>query len=146
MFYSRTSNNRINKIHERSLRVLHLDEASDFNSLLKINNDVTIHQRNIQALMLEVFKIKYGLAPPIMDSMLVERRNIYNLRNFQKFETEKKRTVNYGLESFSYRSPQLWMALPKELNDIKVLTLFKKTCSNCPCRLCRFFVPSMGYL
>ena len=107
MFYSRTSNNRINKIHERSLllRVLHLNEVSDSNSLLKINDDVTIHQRNIQALMLEVFKIKYGLAPPIMDSMLVERRNIYNLRNFQKFETEKKRTVNYGLESFSYRSP-----------------------------------------
>ena len=151
MFCSRTSNNRINKIHERSLRVLHLDEASDFNSLLKINNDVTIHQRNIQALMLEVFKIKYGLAPPIMNSMLTERRNIYNLRNFQEFETEKKRTVNYGLESFSYRSPQLWMALPKELKDIEVLAQFKKnikswTCMNCPCRLCKVFVPSLGYL
>ena len=96
--------------------------------------------------MLEVFKIKYGLAPPIMNSMLVERRSICNLRNFQEFETEKKRTVNYGLKSFSYRSPQLCMALPKKIKDIEVLTLFKNTCSNCPCRLCKFFVPSLGYL
>ena len=75
--------------------------------------------------MIEGFKIKNDLTPPIMDSMLTERKNIYNLRNFQEFETEKKRTINYGLESFSYRSPQLWKTLPKELKDTNILVQFE---------------------
>ena len=82
MFCSRTSNNRINRLHERSLRVLYMDEDNDFSSLLKMNRDITIHHRNIQVLILEVFKIKHGLAPPIMESILKKRTNIYNLRNF----------------------------------------------------------------
>ena len=151
MFCSRTSNNRINKLHERSLRVIHNDETNDFNTLLEMNNEVTIHQRNIQVLMLEVFKIKYELAPPIMNSTLIRRENIYNLRNFQEFETETKRTVNYGVESFSYRSPQLWAMLPAELKEINLLDQFKReirkwTCLNCPCRLCKTFIPNLGFL
>ena len=151
MFCSRTSNNRINRLHERSLRVLYMDEDNDFSSLLKMNRDITIHHRNIQVLILEVFKIKHGLAPPIMESILKKRTNIYNLRNFQVFEQETKRTVNYGLESFTYRSPQLWMALPEDLREIKVLNQFKKniktwTFYDCPCRLCKVFVPNLVYI
>ena len=125
VFFLESSTNRINKLHERSLRVIHNDETNDFNTLLEMNNEVTIHQRNIQVLMLEVFKIKYELAPPIMNSTLIRRENIYNLRNFQEFETETKRTVNYGIESFSYRSPQLWAMLPAERKYIN-LDQFKR--------------------
>ena len=46
---------------------------------------------------------------------MFERRNEpYNLRNFQKFLIEKK-TVNYGLETICYRSPQLWSPLPEKI-------------------------------
>ena len=40
--------------------------------------------------MTEVFKIKNGLAPPIMDSALTERENIYNIRNFKSLKMNKK--------------------------------------------------------
>ena len=79
----------INKIHERSLRVVYNDEISDFKSLLAVNNDVTIHCRNIQVLLTEVFKIKNGLAPPIMDAVLTKRDNIYNIRNIREYNIEK---------------------------------------------------------
>ena len=58
-------------------------------------------------LLHERVKIKNELAPPIMDSMFERRNEPYNLRNFQKFLTEKKRIVHYGLQALSYRSPQL---------------------------------------
>ena len=96
MFCSRTSNNMINKLHERSLRIILNDYSSDFNILLENNNDICNHHRNIQALLTEVFKIKNELASPIMESILnFKRFNTYNLRNFQELATERKRTVWY---------------------------------------------------
>ena len=66
MFCSRNANNLINKIHERSLRLITNDKTSTFEHLLQANNEITTHQRNLQVLMVEVFKIINGFAPPIM--------------------------------------------------------------------------------
>ena len=102
MFCSRILNNMINKVHERALRVILGDDLSDFESLLQNNKDICSHHKNIQSLMIEMFKIKNELAPPIMDSMFERRNESYNLRNFQEFLTERKRTVDYGLETLTY--------------------------------------------
>ena len=85
MFCSRKRNNIINKIHERALRIALNDHISDFEIMLRNINDITIHYRNIQTLMIELFKIKYDLAPPVMDSMLNRRTICYNFRNLQEF-------------------------------------------------------------
>ena len=87
MFCSRTSNNMINKLYERSLRIILNDYSSNFNILLENNNDISNHHRIIQALLIEVIKMKNELAPPIMESILNIRFNTYNLRNFQNFTT-----------------------------------------------------------
>ena len=97
----------IKRVHERALRVILGDDLSEFESLLQNNREIRSHHKNIQSLMIEIFKIKNELAPPIMDSMFERRNEPYNLRNFQKFLTEKKRIVHYGLQTLSYRSPQL---------------------------------------
>ena len=102
----------INKIHERALRIVLNDNISDFETMLLNTNYITIHHRNIQTLMIELFKINHGLAPPIKDSMLNRRTICYNVRNFQEFQSERKRTVFYGLGTISYRAPQLWTILP----------------------------------
>ena len=47
MFCSRTSNNMINKVYERALRVLLNDHESDSETLLQNNNDACNHHRNI---------------------------------------------------------------------------------------------------
>ena len=97
----------INKVHEQALKVILGDNSSDFESLLQNNKDICSHHKNIQSLMIEMFKIKNELARPIMDSMSERRNESYNLRNFQEFLTERKRTVHYGLETLCYWSPQL---------------------------------------
>ena len=48
MFCSRTLNNKINKSHERSLRLVYKNENSTFDVLLDLDNSVTVHQRNLQ--------------------------------------------------------------------------------------------------
>ena len=91
----------INKVQERALIVIFNDHEKDFETLLLKNNGVCNHHRNIQTLLNEVFKIKKGFSPPIMVSILKGRNNTYNIRNFQEFETERKTTVYFGLETVS---------------------------------------------
>ena len=55
-----------NEIHERSLRTVINDKNSNFEDLLKSSNQVTVHQRNLQILMTEVFKSINSLSPPII--------------------------------------------------------------------------------
>ena len=142
MFYSKTSNSMINKLHERSLRIILNDYSSDFNILLENNNDIRNHHRNIQVLLTEVFKMKNGVAPPVMESNLNKRFNTYNIRNFRKFATERKRTVWYGLKTLSYRYSQLWFLLPERLKEMNSVSQFKRNfkhwiCRDCSCRLCK---------
>ena len=73
--------NRVNKLHERALRIVYQDYASSFTELLKKDNSTTIHNRNIQFLTIELFKVKNGLSPPFMNEIFVENaQHYYDLR------------------------------------------------------------------
>ena len=54
-----------------------------------------------QVLMTEMYKIVNDTAPPIMKSLFQFPINQYNLINFQEISTEKRNTVNYGLETLT---------------------------------------------
>ena len=88
MFCSRTSSNMINEIHERALRLILNGHTSDFDTLLQNNNDTGNHHRNIQTLMIEIYKIKNNLNPPIMGFMFERKNNTYNFRNLRQKEKE----------------------------------------------------------
>ena len=62
-----------------------------------------------------------------MDFMFERRNNTYNLRNFQELATKRKKTVNMGLETLNYRSPQLWSILSDNLKQIDSLVQFKES-------------------
>ena len=53
------------KVHERAVRIVLHDHTSDFTTLLQRNNSECNH-RNIQSILIEIFKTKNGLSPPIM--------------------------------------------------------------------------------
>ena len=77
--------------------------------------------------MIEIYKMKNNLNPPIMDNMFNRRKIMYNLSNFQEFATKRKRTVKMSLETLKYRSPQLWSILPENLRQITSLVQFKES-------------------
>ena len=63
MSHSRTMNNRINKIRKKALRLVHIDEISLSFDLLKKDQSVSIHQRNLQILAPEIYKVRNDLGP-----------------------------------------------------------------------------------
>ena len=125
MFCSRNTNNLINKIQGRSLRLITNDKTNTFEHLPRANNKITANQRNFHVLMVEVLEIINGLAPPIMEDFFLFRENTHNIRNFQIISNESKKTVRYGLETVNYRTPLLWANLQEKYKPATSLNSFK---------------------
>ena len=151
MFCNRSSMNKINKIHERTLRLKLNNHSDSFSELLSISKDTTIHQRCINFLMVEVYKFLHSDSPEIMNEIFTIQRNINNLRSFNIFQTNIPRSNRYGLNSIPYRANQLWKILPENIKSSQSLSCFKDKiknwcCNNCPCTICKTFIPNLGYL
>ena len=99
IFHSKKMNNRINHLHERALKLAYND--STFESLLERDNSLTIHERNLQLLATEMYKLRNGLAPKIMEDLFTPREIKYNIRGCNVFKSPNVNTVYYGKETLS---------------------------------------------
>ena len=107
MFHSRTLNNRINKIHERALRLVYNNETFlSFDDLLKGDRSVSIHRKNLQILATEIYKTKNDLGPKIMKDAFHFIQKPYNLRNDPELQRLRNRIVYFRTESISSLAPK----------------------------------------
>ena len=58
MFHSRSISNKINRVHERVLRIVYNDFKSSFENLLEKDGTVSMHVKNLQKLATEMFKYR----------------------------------------------------------------------------------------
>ena len=150
MFTFKGLNKKINRIHEKSLRLVLNDHQSTLDEMLDTLNEKTIHQQCIDRLLTEVYKFLNGYSPDIMNDVFHLRQNTYNLQNFHAFATDVPRN-NCMLNSVVYRANQLWETLPFDLKNSCSLELFKKglknwRCTRCPCQICSRFIADVGYI
>ena len=107
MLHLRTMNNKINRLHERSLRIAYSDQSSTFEELLERDKTFSIHHKNIQSLAIEIYKFVNGLSPEIMNSVFnLKENNRYSLRNVYGLYSRNPRTVKYVTETVSYLAPK----------------------------------------
>ena len=152
MFCNRSLNNKIDRLHERSLRIVYSDKTSDFSELLEKDGSVSIHYQNIRQLAIEMFKVSKGLCPEIVKGLFQFRYDIpYNLRQRSQFHIPPVRTVFSGTESIKYLGPKIWELIPDEMKELESLWEFKKAIklwkpTSCPCRLCKQYFYGIGFL
>ena len=107
MSHSRAMNNRINKIHEKALRLVYKDKTNlSLDDLLKKDKSVSIHQRNLQILATEIYKTRNDLGSEIMKDIFHSVQKPYNLKNDSTLQSRRNRTVYFGTESISSLAPQ----------------------------------------
>ena len=80
MFHNRTLNRRINKLHERVLRITYKDETSSYETLLSINNNFTTHERNLPKLATLMYKVKNNISPIIVNNLFKKHHTQYHMR------------------------------------------------------------------
>ena len=78
-FAVKTLSNKICKIHHRTLQVVYNEYNKLHEELLQLNNNVSIHQRCLQYLALEVSKSLIHLNPEFMWSYFNENPIPYDL-------------------------------------------------------------------
>ena len=78
MFHSRNLIIKINRIHELALRLVYQKNLS-FPEVLDLE-DNSVHQKNLQVLVTEIYKVKHRIAPEIMKDIFKQNPSC-NLRS-----------------------------------------------------------------
>ena len=112
----------INKLRERALRLVYNDKRSSFRELLERDKSVAIHERNIQVLLTEIFKVKSGIEPEIMTGIFKFKDHSYDLRKGNCIERRIIKSCKYGNETVLNLGEKLWYILPE---NVKKLNLFR---------------------
>ena len=99
IFCDRTLGNRINRIHEKALLIASQNKTADFNTLLLESNSVSIHKRNLQLLMIEVYKTIQNTNPSFKKEIFVQKDITHNLRNNLLMHISKARTRTKDLKA-----------------------------------------------
>ena len=151
MFSNRELNSRIDKIQERSLRILYKDDISTFEELLEKDKAITVHDHNIQLLATEMYKVKNDIQPNVLSEFVTNREHNYNSRQPSDFLRDKANSTNFGLESIRILGPKIWDLVPTDIKLSNNLNIFKERIKKwkvktCPCRLCKVFIKGVGYL
>ena len=151
MFHNRKLNRKINHIHERALRLVYEDYTSSFKDLLQKDGSVSVHHQNIHSIAIEMYKIKNKLSPKIVQTIF-QQKEVSNLRSEQTFLRPNINTIYNGEQSLRSFGPVVWNdLLPNKFKSATTLNKFKHMIklwvpTGCPCRLCKDYVPGLGFV
>ena len=129
----------------------HECDTNSYLDLLVKDKALTIHERNIQSLAIELFKVTQNLSNVIISNIFKKRTLTYNLRSQTDFVRDCVNTRHYGLNSLSYFAPKVWDMIPLEIKNINSLQKFKTEIrkwapENCSCYLCRPYLQNFGFV
>lgn len=68
-FCGKMNNNKMEKLHERSMRIVHNDFSSSYSELLQKGRTTTILAARLKQLVVEVFKAVNGFSPPCVSEL-----------------------------------------------------------------------------
>ena len=93
--------------------------------------------------MSEIFKVKNGLSPGLMNDVFEFIQKPYSLQTTSHYRSRKIHTTKYGIETPSYLGPKLWNLVPLADFTANIKTSVSE---NCPCRLCKTYIDHVGFI
>ena len=130
LFCSKGANNEINRTHKRARRALYGNYESTFGEPLDKDKSLTIHKKNLQRLMVEIYKTLNHLNSAYMWKFFIKKGVPYNLRSNELCKIPSVNSQRYGISSLSFRGSLLWNALSDEIKLAASINDFKRKYNN----------------
>ena len=108
IFYVKTDNKSIHKIHKCTLRLIYDAENASFKDLLKRDKPRTIYELNILTILVKIYKSIDCINPQIKWIFFVLKRNRYNLRSNYLLKLPDTSTSQYGTQPLCFKGSLLW--------------------------------------
>ena len=111
-----------------------------------MSNSFTIHQKSLQLLAIEIFKVKMSISLEIMNKIFDYSKNYaYKLRCDNCLSRSNIHSTHFGIESIANIAAKIWNKMPNQIKETCSLTIFKSKIKKwvpegCPCRLCKTYV------
>ena len=127
---------------KRALRILHNDFSLPFEVLLTRTDERKVHIKNLQKLMLQIYKCQSEENPSFMWKFFEKRDVKYELRTKNLLQTPDLTTNTIGANSLISRGAHLWNTLPDDIKNVNSSAVFRKkikewTGDKCNCKICR---------
>ena len=142
MLHSKTLKQRICKIYE--------DHQCIFENLLERGNSHTTHERNIQKLGIDMFKVNSRLSVKLVKNFIMWKIiTILNI-NQRKLKVDHVNTEKYGNRSVSHFGPKIRNCVLQETKNVTSLAAFKTKTGRwipiCSCRIFRIYIHRAGFI
>ena len=153
MFHSRRNNNKVDRLHERTLRTVCDDDVSNFDQLLAMDKSFCIHHQNIQRLLIDIYiyKALYDISGNSWKELLVKRESTINLRSKPELVIYSVNSILKGKNSLRYFSSVIWNSLSIEIREDHSISSFVTKIKQwkpiaCPCTICKSYIGRVGYI
>ena len=95
---------------------MYTDYKSSFKGLLQKDKSMAIHQRKLQYLAIEIYKVRMVITPKIMNEIFrFSKTSVYSLRISIQLEKASINTVQFGSESTVYFGAKIWELIPENI-------------------------------
>jgi len=138
-FLSARQCSKIDKIIEKSLRVIDSDRGLTYNELLKKYNQSSIKHRAHKVIAAEVFKTFNNMNPIYMHDIFQKQTNIRATRQTLNLKSQSFRSKKYGFNSLRVLAPIIWNSIPNTIKNSKGITAFKDKIKSWGNDDCEFF-------
>ena len=122
-----------------------------FEHLLEKDDSCTVHHSNLHFLSIELYKVVNDLTTNIFSDIFLRNNQEVSLRSQNYFALPRVRTESCGKGVLRYLGPLIWNIIPSEIKNVSSLNKFKKQIRQCrplecPCRLCKNYIPDVGFI
>ena len=113
MLCSRKFKTRLENIYRTILTLVYNENKENYKDLLVDHDKISIHQKHLQVIATEVFKLVNKLNPQFMWYFFENHNILYNLRCGSFVKLPGTNTKNHGINSLNFRGAMLWNIIQK---------------------------------
>ena len=138
-FCSKFSQNKIERIQHRSLKLLTNDYDSEYKVLLDLTKKPTMEIKRLRTLAIEIFKTLNNLNPIFMREIFYF--SPYKTHRKYDIFVQNRNTSKYGDKSLRALGPHVWNSLPESIKSTNSISAFKNYIKTwfgpkCKCKMC----------